>query len=52
MVIKTTKTNIKKGPPIFSVIQAVALALKNILGLTCDPVCGLAEVPCIKRNTF
>ena len=34
------------------VIQAVTLALKNILGLTCDPVCGLVEVPCIKRNTF
>lgn len=34
------------------VIQAVTLALKNILGLTCDPVCGLVEVPCIKRNAF
>ena len=26
-------------------------ALKNMLGLTCDPVCGLVEVPCIKRNS-
>lgn len=34
------------------VLQATALALKNILGLTCDPVCGLVEVPCIKRNAF
>lgn len=34
------------------ILQAVALALKNILGLTCDPVCGLVEVPCIKRNSF
>lgn len=34
------------------IIQAAALALKNILGLTCDPVCGLVEVPCIKRNAF
>jgi L-serine dehydratase len=34
------------------VVQAVTLALKNILGLTCDPVCGLVEVPCIKRNAF
>jgi len=34
------------------IIQATALALKNILGLTCDPVCGLVEVPCIKRNAF
>ena len=34
------------------VLQSAALALKNILGLTCDPVCGLVEVPCIKRNAF
>ncbi len=32
------------------IIHAVALALKNMLGLTCDPVAGLVEVPCIKRN--
>lgn len=31
-------------------VQAAALALKNMLGLACDPVCGLVEVPCIKRN--
>lgn len=29
---------------------AVAIALKNILGLVCDPVAGLVEIPCIKRN--
>lgn len=34
------------------ILQSTALALKNILGLTCDPVCGLVEVPCIKRNAF
>ncbi len=33
-----------------SCIHAVALALKNQLGLVCDPVAGLVEVPCIKRN--
>lgn len=33
-----------------AIIHAVALALKNMLGLTCDPVGGLVEVPCIKRN--
>lgn len=32
------------------VSQAVALALKNVLGLACDPVAGLVEVPCVKRN--
>lgn len=32
------------------ILHAVALTLKNMLGLTCDPVAGLVEVPCIKRN--
>ena len=32
------------------VLQAFALAMKNILGLACDPVAGLVEVPCVKRN--
>ena len=40
------------GGGVKEVINAAALALKNILGLTCDPVCGLVEVPCIKRNAF
>lgn len=30
--------------------NAVALTIKSMLGLVCDPVCGLVEVPCIKRN--
>ena len=30
--------------------HAVAIALKNILGLVCDPVAGLVEIPYIKRN--
>lgn len=30
--------------------DAAAIALKNILGLVCDPVAGLVEVPCVKRN--
>lgn len=29
---------------------AAAIVFKNILGLVCDPVAGLVEVPCIKRN--
>ncbi|HVT03804.1 MAG TPA: L-serine ammonia-lyase, iron-sulfur-dependent, subunit alpha [Thermoanaerobaculia bacterium] len=33
-------------------INAAALALKNTLGLVCDPVGGLVEVPCVKRNSF
>lgn len=32
------------------IAHAVAIALKNILGLVCDPVAGLVEIPCIKRN--
>lgn len=34
------------------ILNAVALALKNIMGLACDPIAGLVEVPCIKRNAF
>jgi len=30
--------------------QAMALALKSVLGMACDPVAGPVEVPCIKRN--
>jgi L-serine dehydratase len=30
--------------------QAVAITMKNMPGLVCDPVAGLVEVPCVKRN--
>ena len=30
--------------------HAVAMALKNLMGLICDPLGGLVEVPCVKRN--
>ena len=33
-----------------TIVNAVALCIKSILGLTCDPVAGLVEVPCVKRN--
>lgn len=33
-----------------TICHGAALALKSLLGLTCDPVAGLVEVPCIKRN--
>ncbi|MBO0448227.1 L-serine ammonia-lyase, iron-sulfur-dependent, subunit alpha [Enterococcus sp. MJM12] len=32
--------------------QAVAITLKNMMGLICDPVAGLVEVPCVKRNAL
>ncbi len=32
--------------------HACAIAIKNMLGLVCDPVAGLVEVPCVKRNTI
>lgn len=34
------------------VFTAAAIALKNILGLVCDPVGGLVECPCVKRNAI
>ena len=35
-----------------AIMHGAALALKNMLGLVCDPVAGLVEVPCIKRNSY
>ena len=35
-----------------TIAHAAALALKNLLGLACDPVAGLVEVPCVKRNVM
>ena len=32
--------------------HAVAMALKNLMGLVCDPVAGLVEIPCVKRNVI
>lgn len=37
------------GSPV-QVGHAVSIVFKNVLGLVCDPVAGLVEVPCIKRN--
>ena len=34
------------------ITHAAAMALKNLLGLVCDPVGGLVEVPCVKRNVI
>jgi L-serine dehydratase len=41
-----------KGAEPEVILHAAALALKNCLGLTCDTVATLVEVPCIKRNAF
>lgn len=32
------------------IVHAMALCLKNLLGLVCDPIAGPIEIPCIKRN--
>ncbi len=39
-----------KGGTIGQMAHAAAIALKNLMGLVCDPVGGLVEVPCVKRN--
>ena len=41
--------HLKGGTP-EQMAHACAMALKNLLGLVCDPVAGLVEVPCVKRN--
>ncbi len=35
-----------------AIANAAALSLKNFMGLVCDPVAGLVEVPCVKRNVM
>lgn len=41
-----------KGASNTQIADATAIALKNLLGLVCDPVAGLVEVPCVKRNVI
>ncbi len=40
------------GGDVNAVMHAAAMALKSLLGLVCDPVAGLVEVPCVKRNVI
>lgn len=42
-------TYLKSGSP-QQISESVAISLKSLLGLACDPVAGLVEVPCVKRN--
>ena len=44
-------TYLRGGDP-GAITHAAAMALKNLLGLACDPVAGLVEVPCVKRNVI
>ena len=44
-------TELKGGNP-RQIINAVGFALQNLMGLVCDPVGGLVEIPCIKRNVI
>ncbi len=39
-----------RGGDAEAISHAAAMAMKNLLGLVCDPVAGLVEVPCVKRN--
>ena len=41
-----------KGGTAQQMAAACAMAIKNLLGLVCDPVAGLVEVPCVKRNVI
>ena len=36
----------------FTAQHGAALALSNLLGLVCDPIAGLVEAPCVKRNAL
>ncbi len=38
------------GGTVKQALDAAAIVIKNILGLVCDPIAGLVEIPCAKRN--
>ncbi len=46
-----TLVYLRNGTPA-QVNDAVGIALSNLMGLVCDPVAGLVEVPCVKRNVI
>lgn len=41
-----------EGGSQIQIVHGAAMALKNLLGLVCDPVAGLVEIPCVKRNVI
>ena len=43
---------LRRGDSIGGDLIGEAIALKNLMGLVCDPVAGLVEVPCVKRNVI
>ncbi|MGE5315319.1 MAG: L-serine ammonia-lyase [Acidobacteriota bacterium] len=40
------------GGTIYQIEYSAEMGLEHHLGLTCDPVCGLVQIPCIERNAF
>lgn len=40
------------GGSIRQIEYAAEMGLEHHLGMTCDPVCGLVQIPCIERNAF
>lgn len=46
-----TIVELKGGSP-QQTVNSTAIAMKSLLGLVCDPVAGLVEVPCIKGNSI
>ena len=40
------------GGSVEMAVEACGMTIKNMLGLICDPVAGLVEVPCVKRNAL
>ncbi len=40
------------GGSVAQIEYAAEMALEHHLGMTCDPVCGLVQIPCIERNAY
>ena len=50
-MLETARSSTDMCPP-SAVESAAEIAMEHHLGLTCDPICGLVQVPCIERNAF
>ena len=50
-MVATALVQLEGGTPL-QMAHACAMAVKNLLGLVCDPVAGLVEIPCVKRNVI
>ena len=48
----TRRKQVRSSPQARQVANAAEIAMEHHLGMTCDPIGGLVQIPCIERNAF